>query len=341
MRKLVDSEIYTQTFGRSNDIINAVNQQLYNDIGIIAPEQIESALMDLKIRSKKSSYYAFLSDALGLYETRGLVRLFNLTSVSGGRSRIPAAIPFIASVGRNRAKDSTGTIKDRVIYMNMYRIGNWSSDEKYYNGLNALTDLYTCLESGVISYKLLIEGKADKMLNDKNVIEYLTRIYTYMFALCMQKTKTTFGGSDFQNDAAYFLIAKFFLLYVLDKAESDTVDDYAHLIIKNHSSLEALKSFESISQINYSSLSSFLKTFGEAFYNGEPVLLINFETSWLMLFGDSTPFAIEYLPYLIHFLFAVMHGATLGGTLRLSRQYDVLNKLGLPRLYNAIVNALK
>ena len=63
----------------------------------------------------------------------------------------------------------------------------------------------------------------------------------HLFALAMQKAKTTFGGSDFQNDAASFLIARFFLLYVLKKVDSDTVDDYAYLAVKNRSSLEALK----------------------------------------------------------------------------------------------------
>ena len=161
-----------------------------------------------------------------------------------------------------------------------------------------------------------------------------------MFGLAIQKAKTHFG-SDFHTDAAYFLIARFFLLYVLKKVDCDTVDDLAYLAIKNRSSLEALKSFEENSQISFDSLSSFLKTFGEAFYNGESISLADFEIRWVQLFGDSTGLAIEYAPYLLHFLFAVSHGANCGGTLRLSRQKDILNKMGLPRLYAAVVNVLK
>jgi len=301
--------------------------------------------MDLKTRSKKSAYYAFLSDAIALFETRGLIRLFNLSLTKGGRSRIPTTIPYLKYPARNRYKEGDSSMnnngRDNVLFVNMYRIGAWSSDESQYIGLGTITDLYTCLESGVIGYKLLVENRAEKLFDDKAVLEYLIKIYVYMFSLVMQKTKTTFGGSDFQNDAASFLIAKFFLLYVLQKANTPIIDDYAYMAVKNRSSLEALKSYEDISQIDYDTLSGFLKTFGEAFYNGEPVYLADFDNKWVLSFGDSTGLAIEYVPFLLHFLFAVMHGANLGGTLRLARSQDILNKLGLPRLYNAVVNALK
>lgn len=344
MRKMTEGEVYKQTFGTSSDLVNAVNQQLSYNIGVIAPEHIETAIMELKTRSKKSSYYAFLSDALALYENRGLVKLFNLSSSNGGRSRIPSMIPYLRGYSRNRVKEGNPSMnnggRDVCLFVNMYRIGNWSADESTYNGVNVLTDLYSCLESGVIGYKLLVENQADKLFSDKNVLEYLTKIYAYMFEQTMKKTKTEFGD-DFQKDAARFLISRFFLLYVLEKTDSDTVDDFAYLTLDNRSSMEALKSFEEINQIDYSTLSGFLKTFGDAFYNGEPVLLPAFETSWVQLFGDSTGLAIEYVPFLLHFLFAVSHGATLSGALRLSRQHEQLNRKGLPRLYNAVINVLK
>jgi len=282
--------------------------------------------MDLKTRSKRNSYFAFLSDALALYETRGLIKLFNLSAASGGRSRIPTAIPYLRGYSRNRVRETDSYAqnnggRDTTLFVNMYRIGNWSADDTQYNGLNTLTDLYTSLETGIIGYKLLVENMADRLFDDKNVLEYFTKIYCFMFEQAMKKTKTGFG-EEFKQDAASFLIARFFLLYVLKKVDSDSVDDFAYLAVKNRSSLEALKSFEDISKIDYDSLSGFLKTFGEAFYNGEGVSLVEFETRWVQLFGDATGLAIEYAPFLLHFLFAVMHGANLGGTLRLSRQYD-------------------
>lgn len=344
MKKLIDGEIYTKVYKNNSNIQNAVVQQLYNNIGVIAPEHIETTLLELKNKSR-NSYYAFLNEAIGLYEGRGLLRLFNLSfSTSIAQSKIPSAMVYFPGVGRNRVKENEygeNSGKDRVLYVNMLRIGHWSADEKEYLGVPPLTDLYTCLESGVIGYKLSVEGAGEKLFNDKTVLEYLTKIYTFLFSLAMQRAKTTYGGSEFQNDSANFIIAKFFLLNVLGKTSSDTVNDYAYLAVQNKSNIESLKSFEEISQIDYTTLSSFLKTFGEAFYNGEGILLSDFETKWVTLFGDSTGLAVEYVPYLLHFLFAVLHGATLGGSLRLRNQQDNLKKLGLPKLYNAVVSVLK
>lgn len=223
----------------------------------------------------------------------------------------------------------------------MYRIGHWGPDDATYDGLNqvALTDLYTCLESGVIGYKLVVQNMADKVFENKNVLEHLIKIYTTMFAQAVQKAKTSFGSEDFQNDAAYFLIARFLLLNILEKSDSEFVDDLAYLAVQHRSSLESLKSFEEISMISYDTLSEFLKTFGAAFYNGEPISLIDFENKWVSLYGDGTGLAIEFIPYLLHFLFAALHGAMLGGSNRIYRQ-DNIKKL-IPRLYMAIVNILK
>lgn len=342
MKKLVAGEVYKNTYKGNTEIQNAINQQLSQDLGVITPQHLETALITLRNRSK-TSYYPLLSDALMLFETRGLVRLFNLSMANGGRSRIPSAMPYFVSMGRNKFKemDNIGNQKDITVFVNMHRIGNWSADETTYNGVSPLTDLYTCLESGVIGYKLLVQQMADKVFSDKNVLEYLIKIYTYMFSLALQKTKTTYSGSDFQADAASFVIARFLLLNVLEKNDSDIVDDYAYLAVKNRSSIASLKSFEEMSGINYESLSEFLRTFGESFFNGESINLASFEAKWLSLFGDGTGLAIEFAPYLLHFLFATFHNATLGGTCRLARRADELKKLGLAKLYASVVNALR
>lgn len=336
MKKLTAGEIYNKTYSGNTEIQNSITQQLSQGIGTIAPEHIEAALVNLRNRSK-NSYYPLLTDALSLYEQRGLIRLYNLSSSNGGRSKVPTTMPLMPGYAYNKYKEQ----KELVMFVNMYRIGHWSADEKTYDGVNALTDLYSCLESGVIGYKLIIQYMAEKVFNDKNVIEYLTRIYTYMFSLAIQKTKTSYGSVDFQSDAASFLIARFFLLNILEKRDSEIVDDYAYLVVQNRSSLSALKSFEEMSMTDYSSLSGFLRTFGEAFFNGEAIDLMSFENKWLSLYGEGTALAIEYVPYLLHILFACQHNAVLGGTIRLTKQKDQLKKMGLPKLYIAVINALK
>lgn len=342
MKKLASCEVYQHTYGRSNtEIQRGIRDKLSIGTGVIAPTQIEATLVNLRNKSK-SNFFRMLPEALALFENRGLIRLFNLSGSDGSRSGIPASMPLFPSIARNRYKemDNSSNGVDHVMFVNMYRVGHWSADSSEYLGLD-MSSLYASLESGVIGYKLIIQHMADSVFSNKSVLEYLIKVYTYMFSLTITKTKTSYGGSEFQEDAARFLIARFLLLNILEKQDSDIVDDYAYLAVQHRSSLSALKSFEEISMINYDKLSTFLKTFGEAFYNGEGIDLSSFETKWTQLFGDSTALAIEYVPYLLHFLFAVENQAPLGGAFRLLKQKPQLTKNGLPLLYNAVINALK
>lgn len=346
MRQIGETELYKLMIS-SNDmsiIGSAVRNKLNQNVGIIAPEHIESELVQLKTRSK-NSYFALLPEALSLYQERGLIRLFNLGTNNDGRSDIPLYMPFIAAQAKSRVKeasyadDPSNPPVDRAIFVNMFRIGNWSVDESSYNNLNATTDLYACLETGVIAYKLTIQHMADKVFSDREVIANLLKLYTSMVKQTIIKTKVPFG-QDFQNDASNFIISKFFLLYCLGKQPGDMTDDYAYGTVELHSSLESLKSFEDISNIDYGSLSGFLKTFGIAFFN-EEINLMDFETNWLKMYGEGMALAIEYVPYLLHFLFAALHGAYLGGSIRLTMVIDRLKKNGLPKLYNAVIGALR
>lgn len=342
MRQLGETELYKLRMGTTeqNLIGGAVRSRLNQNVGVIAPEHIETELLQLRTKSKSSSFL-LLNEALALFETRGLVRLFDLGNSS---TRIPAYMPFLPALAPKKTGMSNlydpASGQDRIIYMNMYRIGHWNADETLYTGINATTDLYSCLESGAIMYKMLVQGMQDKVFNDKNVVEYSTRLYSSLFARTMTKTKVTFGGQDYQNDAAYFLIAKFFLKYVLGKNNNDVVNDYAHLVIPNKSSIESLVSFEETYNIDFSSFSGFLKTFGDAFYN-EPVNLMEFEDNWVKICGEGSAFAVEYVPYFFHFLFATLHGAILGGSNRLYKSGPELNKLGLTKLYSAVINAIR
>lgn len=346
MRQLSDTELFKLAVGQSEQaaIAGAIRNKLNQNIGDIAPEQIEPELIQLETKSK-NSFYPLLPDALALYKNRGLVRLFNLGQVNG-RTPIPVFMPFLAAPARNRVKESNAEIdaqaaQDRAIFVNMYRIGNWSADESTYDNLIPSTDLYSCLESGAIMYKLLVQNMSGKVFSSKPVVENLTKVYTNMFAQAMVRAKVPFGD-DFNTDAANFLIAKFFLKYVLQKNNEDVVNSYAMLVTKNRTSLSAITSFEEMSSIDYGSLSSFLKTFGLCFYQ-EPVFILEFQNSWMKMYGEGTALAIEYVPYLIHDLFAAYHTSMLGGTIRIQagRRIEDLKKIGLVKLYAAFISEIK
>lgn len=345
MRKLNETELYSLHLSASqkSSIKHALTHQLASGVGLITPDYLAAELAQLKIKSK-SNYYALLGEAIALFEQfNGRIRLFNLGTTSTGRSPIPTYIPFLFGKVRNRQEENTTstTPVSPAVLMNMHRIGHWSKDEKEYLKVSATTDLYATLESGLVAYKLIYENKADKVFSNRKVLEYLTKIYTSLFANAVIKTPGAFPFADeFNNDAARFLIAKFFLRYVLKKPDSSTIDDFAVKAIKHRTHLSALKNFEEVSDIDYSSLSKFLERLGEVFFN-EPIDISKFEVAWLSMYGEGMIFAIEYAPYLLHYLFATLHGASLGGMTRLFNRLPDLQKDGLPKLYNAVISELR
>jgi hypothetical protein len=342
MRKLQDSELFSlhMSASQKQELQNALNMKLNQNVGIIAPEQIETELLTLKRKSK--SVGGILPEAIALFESfNGRIRLFNLGVSASGRSPVPAFMPFLVGNVRNKGlegdKSSRGV--SPAVLVNLHRIGGWSVDEKTYNGLNAGTDLFSALESGLIAYRMLVDNRAEKLLSNSIVLENLTGIYTTLFSKAVIKSATVYGN-EFNTDAARFIIGKFFLVYVLKKQPSDTIDEIAHTTIKYRSSITGLRNYEENAKIDYSSMSRFLETFGMSFFN-QVIDLGKFTLYWTSLYGEGMLFAVEYVPYLIHFLFSLVHGARLGEATRLINSQTELEKEGLIKLYNTVVAELR
>lgn len=338
MLQLSQTELFsTRSTSFVGSVMNAVKTKLGHNIGCIQPKHIEIPLMDLKKYAKtKSASSPCLLSAIDLYENfGGRIQLFDLATVGNGKSDIPPFFPFIPGQASRPASDY-GTVP--AIFVNLYRMGNWSMDEQSYEGIFPITDLHAALESGYIAYKFIIEKKADDILSNGIVQENLTRIYTKMFYDALIKVPGNLPLMDFQQEAGKFIIAKFFLVYVLGKDENDmSVNMIARLASNSNSSVNALKSYEENLGISYERLSTFLSTFGLIFFNGHATRLDDFERAWLTMYGEGMALSIEYVPYLIHFLFATIHASRLGGSSRLDKRYPDLQKAGLAKLYNAIV----
>ena len=185
---------------------------------------------------------------------------------------------------------------------------------------------------------MLIDEKADEVLNDSSVLEYLTRIYTTLFLQTIINVRSSI--SDSQADAARFIIAKFFLKYCVQIGSEERVTDFALKTIKSRTSIPFLRSYEENAMIDYNSLSGFLKTFGLSFFQIE-IGLNEFITKWISMNGEGLLLAVEYIPYLLHFLFAVKHNALLGGSSKLYRKQNILEQEGLSKLYTAVISKIR
>jgi len=338
MLQLSQTELFaTRSSTFTSSITSAVKNKLAKGIGCISPEQIEVPLMDLKKYAKtKSAASPCLLGAIDMYENYGgRIQLFDLTTVSNGKSDIPPFFPFIPGVALRYGYQGQPV---PAIFVNLCRMGNWSMDEKTYEGIFPVTDLHASLESGYIAYKFIIEKKADDILSNLSVQENLTRIYTKLFYDALIKVPGNLPLLDFQQEAGKFIIAKFFLCYILGKDENDmSVNNIARIASNSNSTVNSLKSYEDNLGISYSKLSSFLSTFGLVFFNGHATTLSEFERAWISMYGEGMALSIEYIPYLLHYLFATIHASRLGGSSRLDKRYPDLQKAGLAKLYNSIM----
>lgn len=342
MLLLTQTEAYKSLSESSKNVLKgAVKQKLQNNIGIISPEMIELNILELKKYARTAAASPVLMSAISLFEENGRrIQLFNLTDNTSTANAIPASIPFMPGVSGYIAHSD---IKQAVpaIFVNMLNIGYWSPDKSSYNDLLSITDLQSCLESGYIAYKLIVENKSNDVFNNALVMQFLTKIYTKLFYDAIVKVPGNIPLLDFQQESAKYIIAKFFLIYILGKTGTDlTVQSIAQEAANGNSTAKSLESYENNLGINYDSLTSFLNTFGMMFFNGTPTRLIDFMYSWTTMYGQETYFAVEYVPYLLHFLFAPLHNSRLGGSSSLYRRLPSLQKEGLSKLYNAVMIAI-
>ena len=342
MRKLEDTELFGKYLSDTarREIMSTLTTKLSYNAGVIKPENLELELLELK-KKAKSAYIPLANEAIAMYEANGhRIRLFNLSN--NGQSPVPSYVPFLFYMGRNFAADpSEGEDTIPVVFMNMYRIGNWNAAGDQYLNLRASSDLYSVLESGLFSYKLVCRGMSDEVFQNKVVLENLTRLYTKLFLNAAIKIKSVIYDPIAQ-DTAKFVIAKFFLTYCLRKQPSDMTNSYAYLATSKKVSRTVIEGQEETFNIDYNSLSGFLSSFGQEFFRDE-ISLVQFVSAWVKLYGDGMILAAEYVPYLIHFLFSAIHGTTLGGTCRFnnSKTKTELQDEGLNKLYTAMINILR
>ena len=339
MLKLTQTELFNSSSTFAQSFIKA-NKEIISGKGNILPEQIEK-LSELQDYAKKSSTSSpLLVPALDMYLHNTGIKLFDLnfgvSSSSLKSSDMPPFIPFFPAVDPEDHKPK--------IYVNMYRLGPWSSDDKYYEDLAVLTDLQTALESAYIGYKLILENKADSVLNNAIVKQRLGSIYAQMSYRSFVKVQK-YPLADFQLEMIKFVLAKFFFIYILQNSVDDqTVNSYAMMCAGSRpgSSLSTYVSYEETLGIDYTNLSRFIKSINNSFFNGHQISLSDYSSSWLQNYGELAIFAIEYVPYFLHMLFSSLHNSRLGGGSKLTMRKDLDFKMDdLRVLYNNICSLVK
>lgn len=295
----IDNIAIDTTDGKTSNLKIAWAKVLQG-VGIIEPQHLETQLFNLK-KSTMMKTSPLLQTAINAYENLGVVKLFNTAGLNSNSNNMPITMPYVPS--------------KNCVYMNMNKICEWSSSLDKINNLAELSDLKAVLEFGYVIYQLTTNPRLnDQLFNNSIFIERLTSAYVYMFynviCKCLGASQTSAIDSTTTN--LKYTIAKFFLIYCLEKQNGDAVNAIAYSVVKNSSStFNATQMFEENCNIDYSSLSNFLKTMAYSFFSNN-LSIHEFGRTWMAQFGDATLAAAEYPMYLLYFLYATYYQARLG-----------------------------
>jgi hypothetical protein len=319
--------------------------QLSRNIGVIAPNQIESEMLILKSSSRVKSNRLML-DAINLYEgNNGRIRPFdlNITRNSTG-SPIDRSIPFF--MGKAPMSSSYNETKQSgnqsnyipVMFVNMYGLGTWNDDATRYSVNSIQTDFASALEGACLAYNLNWNN-GEKIFDNPKITITLTRIYTYLFKNALYSVvqlppKST--DDELTSDELAYHVSKFFIKYCLQKNDDKYIDDVAYSAIRSKFPLSSILDMAKYRGINYDTLSGFLASIGKEMF-GDEITLIQFVSKWQKLYGGGMSYAIEYIPYLLFFLIALINNSTMGHTSSLINRRSALISEGLNILYREIL----
>lgn len=300
MKIISTSEIYSLIKQYEAPIIANACNLINKGVGIITPDKIEMPLFELE-KSNRIRQTPITQSAIAAYKAGGKIRLFNLTGNHTSDNNLGPEVPYILA-------------NPGIVWINMNKICSWDPSLERIDDLMALTDLRAILEIGYVLYQLEVNHQKEQLFGNIQFIEKLTSMYTYMMYQAISKTLGASLVSETDTTAVNmkFAIAKFFLIYCLERQDDQSTDTIAYSVVKNSSTtFTGVKMFEENSMLDYDTLSGFCKTFAIA-YTNRSLSLNEIYTQWVRQFGEATQLAVECPMILFYFLYCTYYNAKLG-----------------------------
>jgi hypothetical protein len=167
--------------------------------------------------------------------------------------------------------------------------------------------LFALMQSGFLNLKLNSEW--NKISMNTTILRNTTAMYVRLFNKILDKM---FGLNlnTIKCDKVNYLIGKFFLIYIMGKEDNDVTSNLALSAIFNKTEPNIVKSIENDTTMVdvYSSFQMLIVLLSKQ--EGMSKLTIrNFWENWFVMYGESTAFAMEFLPSLYEATFAAMVSA--------------------------------
>jgi len=276
MKKITDSALFRQVASNQNVIESIKNIHIERDkVDKTNLDESINIINRRMIFSTKGRTMQYLNNDDIILISNPTVRLPKYLSVLGKvhGNKIVAVVDINYFANQNKTtgmydiypKTLFNLMQNGMILLEL--VNNW----------NRYTNNMTILKSGAVVYSKLVGKVMDKL-----------------FAINID---------NFKQDLVNFFLAKFFLINLCDKVDSDTIDNIAYHACMNKSSLKLIKEEEiKFDDTAYDDIFNLFNNLKEI-KGMQDLNVRSFVENWARMYGESTLLALDYLPSFLSMTF--------------------------------------
>ena len=205
-----------------------------------------------------------------------------ITTVFSDHVKLTRLVPIFLIKNRVLKDDITAVVNLESIGATKSKQGEVRIDNKKLYGY--LECAYISRELQKTERKFTMNGKIKK-LSAECYVKLMRKVLDKLYAINLMPEK---------SDRISYLLAKFFLLYVLEQPENDATNDIAYACTSGNSPKKLMLSTDlDFPKENYESLETFFKALSEYFDVLNKLNLRVFLNEFMNLYGEDSIFVIE------------------------------------------------
>jgi len=205
-----------------------------------------------------------------------------ITTVFSDHVKLTRLVPIFLIKNRVLKDDITAVVNLESIGATKSKQGEVRIDSKKLYGY--LECAYISRELQKTERKFTMNGKIKK-LSAECYVKLMRKVLDKLYAINLMPEK---------SDRISYLLAKFFLLYVLEQPENDATNDIAYACTSGNSPKKLMLSTDlDFPKENYESLETFFKALSEYFDVLNKLNLRVFLNEFMNLYGEDSIFVIE------------------------------------------------
>lgn len=285
MKRLHDTYIFKSAESKVKFMDNVRKVDLDKDR--IKPEELED---DLKI-IKRRFLFSLKTKVIDAVMSGKIIMIFP------EYAELSKLVPIYLT--KNPANNEVVAVVNIRLYSTRDKLGNINIEKRR---------LYALLECAYIERELYLQQS--KMLMSSRLYTLSSKVYVKLVNKIFDK-KFSVNLMPLKSDQLNFILAKFFLLYVLEKPNNELVENVAYSSIFNDTPKQQLVNFASdFEEGDFQSLPAFVDALKNNFdFLSDKLSVRTLLFEFMNMYGDASIYTLEYYPSLLETCF---NGAIFG-----------------------------